>query len=304
MLRAVRKMLQVARVLTGRQDAGRNLTVFPDDLFMVSYPRSGNNWTRFLLGNLIHPEEPVDFSNLEARVPEIYFNPDRRLRAMPRPRALKSHEAFEPHYPHILYVVRDPRDVAVSNYYHNQRAGNIPAECKIEDFVPMFLAAKFDKRCGTWADHVTSWLATRENGHGFLLLKYEDLKEDPVAALSRIAEFLTACGFSGIDRSERNFQRVVDLSSADRMRALEKSQGQAWVRGHASRENRPYLAGRKAIAGGWRSAMPQQCAEQIETQYGNVMKRLGYSVGQRTSVPSELLSPAECITEPIGRPSK
>ena len=92
-------LAQAGRVLTGRQIAGRGLTVFPDDIFLVSYPRSGNTWTRFLLGNLIYQNDPVTFSNIECRIPEIYFNRDRFLRQLPRPRMLKSHESFQPHYP-------------------------------------------------------------------------------------------------------------------------------------------------------------------------------------------------------------
>src|ERR1035438_2079637 len=86
-------LAQAGRVLTGRQIAGRGLTVFPDDIFLVSYPRSGNTWTRFLLGNLINQSDPVRFSNVESRIPEIYFNRDRFLRQLPRPRMLKSHES-------------------------------------------------------------------------------------------------------------------------------------------------------------------------------------------------------------------
>src|ERR1700677_2078955 len=278
MIRAFQIAVRVARVLTGRQDAGRNLTVYPDDVFIVSYPRSGNNWTRFLIGNLIHPEDPVTFANLERRVPEIYYSPDRRLRALSRPRVFKSHEVFQAHYPHVLYIVRDPRDVAVSNYHHNLKAGNIPPDCGLENFVPMFLAAKFDHKCGTWADHVISWLATRENRDGFAVLRYEDLIQDPVAALARVAAFLETSGFPAVDRSEGNLQHAVELSSADRLRALEKTQGAAWTRSHASRENRPYQAGRQAVAGGWRSTLPPPSVQQIEAQYGPLMKKLGYAL--------------------------
>src|SRR5689334_7193419 len=120
--RVMGALAQVGRVLSGRQVAGRNVSVFPDDVFLVSYPRSGNTWTRFLLGNLLWQDTPVTFSNIESRIPEIYFNPDRLMRQLRRPRLLKSHECFQPHYPRVIYIVRDPRDVATSFYHHNVKA--------------------------------------------------------------------------------------------------------------------------------------------------------------------------------------
>src|ERR1700688_3546261 len=129
-------LAQAGRVLTGRQIAGRNLTVFPDDVFLVSYPRSGNTWTRFLISNLIYQEEPTTFANIEKRIPEIYFNADHAMRKLPRPRILKSHECFQPHYKHVICIVRDPRDVAVSFYHHNVKAGNFPEESPTDDLLP------------------------------------------------------------------------------------------------------------------------------------------------------------------------
>src|SRR5215470_5689419 len=134
--RALRAFAQAGRVLTGRQPAGRGVTIFPDDVFLVSYPRSGNTWTRFLLGNLIYQHEPVTFSNVESRIPEIYFNPDRAMRRLPRPRILKSHECFQPQYRRVIYIVRDPRDVAVSYYHHNVKARNIPDNYAMNSFIP------------------------------------------------------------------------------------------------------------------------------------------------------------------------
>src|SRR6266536_2973223 len=178
-------LVQAGRLITGRHPAGRGVTVFPDDVFLVSYPRSGNTWTRFLLGNLIEQNEPVTFLNVESRIPEIYFNQDRVLRQLPRPRMLKSHECFQPHYPRVLYLVRDPRDVAISFYHHNVKARNIPDGYPMDRFVPRFIAGEFDPKFGCWRDNVLSWIALRGEHPGFLMLRYEDMKTDTTVALRR-----------------------------------------------------------------------------------------------------------------------
>jgi hypothetical protein len=107
------------RAVLGKNPAGRRLTVFPDDVFIVSYPRSGNTWIRFLVGNLLDSDDPITFANVESRVHEIYFFSDQQLRALARPRILKSHEYFDPRYRRTIDIVRDPRDVAVSLYYYS-----------------------------------------------------------------------------------------------------------------------------------------------------------------------------------------
>src|SRR5438552_14985380 len=45
--------------------AGRRVEVHPNDVFLVSYPRSGNTWIRFLIGNLAYPDVTVTFANIE-----------------------------------------------------------------------------------------------------------------------------------------------------------------------------------------------------------------------------------------------
>src|SRR5262245_22266947 len=56
----------------GKVGAARAVTVYPDDTYLTSYPRSGNIWARFLIGNLLYGPDPVTSVNLETRVPDIY----------------------------------------------------------------------------------------------------------------------------------------------------------------------------------------------------------------------------------------
>ena len=272
-------LLQAVRILTGRQTAGRGITVFPDDVFIVSYPRSGNTWVRFLLGNLIEPNDPVTFSNVESRIPEIYFNTDGFLRRLPRPRMLKSHECFQPHYPHVLYIVRDPRDVALSYFHHNVKARNIPDDYPMASFVPRFIAGEFDFRFGCWRDHVLSWTAVRANDPRFLMLRYEDMKRGPVDALRNARAFLERCSFRQLDSNEETLQRAIDLSSADRMRALEKQEASQWVLTRKTRSDKPFV--RSAISGGWKTQLPSESVAAIEAAWGEVMQRLGYELISR-----------------------
>lgn len=269
-------LAQVGRVLTGRQMAGRGVTVFPDDVFLVSYPRSGNTWARFLISNLVFQNDPTTFTNVESRIPEIYFNPDHVMRRLPRPRILKSHECFQPHYPRIIYIVRDPRDVAISFYHHNVKWRNISDDYPMEEFVPRFMSAEFDTKWGSWSDHVLSWLSMRQGRSDFLFLRYEDMKQDPTAALKHIGTFLQGCSFRDIDLTEEKLARAVELSSPERMRQLEKEQAGKWVLTKQTRSDKPFV--RTATAGGWKSVLSTHSVNQIESGWGEMMRNLGYQL--------------------------
>ena len=272
-LSVIRPIAEAARVLVGRKLAGRGLTVYDDDVFIVSYPRSGNTWLRFLIGNLVYRHSPVTFANLESRIPEIYLFPDHVLRRLPRPRILKSHECFDPHYKRVVYIVRDPRDVAVSYYHYAIKRNRIPENYPIEQFVPRFLNAEFDREwqwAASWGDHVTSWLSLRQGREGFLLLRYEDVLNDTAQALSRMATFLQ------LEPAEDRLARAVQFSSRDRMRELEKSEGRNWKLTKATRQDKPFI--RTACSGVWRRELPSSSVAQVECAFASVMKILGYEL--------------------------
>lgn len=263
-----------ARVVTKRQAAARGLTVYPDDTFLVSFPRSGNTWSRFLVCNLLSPDDPVNFAQLESRIPEIYDVTDRDLRAFPRPRIIKSHESFDPRYKKVIYIVRDPRDVLLSYYEFQLKRRVITDDCTLEAFLPRFMESEFEPKTGSWRDHVLSWIATRNGKKTFLLLRYEDMLADTQKAGTKIAAFL------GLDRDAKSIARAVELSSADRMRQLEKEQSRQWKETKKTRQDKPFV--RKASAGGWKSALPEHCVAQLESEWGDVMRMVGYDLWTKT----------------------
>jgi hypothetical protein len=293
------------KYLFGTDRAGRSLTVFEDDTFIVSFPRSGNTWTRFLVANLVRPQEPVTFANIERVVPDIHAHSKRYLKSVQRPRILKSHEYFDPRYKKLIYILRDPRDVAVSSYYFHLKQRQIedgyPFERYVKDFVNgsvwagygswgenvnswlatrrvSFTHAATDDSdegiFGTWAENVASWVGARGSSRDFLLLRYEDMVEDPHGQLARIASLLD------IVASPERIARAVELSSAGQMRKLEKEQARKWLMTKATRKDIPFV--RRASQGGWKEALPGAAVAEIESAWAPIMSQLGYELSTRS----------------------
>src|ERR1039457_2470346 len=145
----------------GLHRPGRSLLILPDDIFLVSFPKSGNTWTRFLLANLRFPNEPATWANIDRLIPDPTGTAKRDFDRMPRPRIIKSHECFDPRYPRVIYIVRDPRDVAASFYFYNLKVRVIPDGYSMDEFVDRFVAAKVVPH-GSWGQNIATWLYTSE----------------------------------------------------------------------------------------------------------------------------------------------
>ena len=265
--------------LIGRSRGGRNFPISPDDVFIVSYPRSGNTWTRFLIANLIYPQGAITFANIERKIPDVYKNTRRQLLQTPRPRILKSHEYFDPRYKKVIYIVRDPRDVALSYYHFDRKRKKFEDGYPLELYISRFIAGEVDDY-GSWKENVASWLATRQGADSFLLLRYEDMLEQTAHELAKVASFL------GIKRSPEQVARAVELSSAERMRHLEKKEAGIWVNTKKTRREIPFV--RTASSGGWRSLLPEDLVAVIESAWGPLMESLAYDLVTAARRPSRL----------------
>lgn len=234
------------------------LTVFEDDTFLVSYPKSGNTWMRFLIGTLYFREK-MDWLSLN-KFPDCYY-PDEVLLRSPFPRILKSHELYDDRYQKVIYIVRDVREVVISYYYHHLRHVEGLQNLPFDQFFDYFMAGEVWP--GLWDSHVQSWLAHRDKPQeGFLLLKYEDLKRDPFAEAKKITAFLN------LNRSDSELKEAIEWSSFGNMRALEQKQ---W--GNFNPDN-PFV--RHGGINTWQSFLTGEQQNEMNRSFGPTLRSLGY----------------------------
>jgi hypothetical protein len=256
----------------GLHRPGKSLLILSDDVFLVSFPKSGNTWTRFLLANLRFPNEPATWVNIDRLIPDPTGTTKRDFDRMPRPRIIKSHECFDPRYPRVVYIVRDPRDVVVSQYHYHRKIRKIEDDSPIEKFVTRFLAGETCPH-GSWGQNIATWLYTSEGNPRFLLLRYEDLIADTPRELAKVVSFLQ------LPASPEQIAQAVERSSADRMRKLEKEQQHGLYKG--SRKDMSFV--RAAGSGGWRKDLPAAQVARLEAAWGPLMHHLGYDLATQAA---------------------
>jgi Sulfotransferase domain len=102
--------------------------------------------------------------------------------------------------------------------------------------------------------------------------------ERPEEGLAKVADLL------GLKPDRAQLAKAVELSSADRMRKLEKLQADKWASTRGTRKDLSFV--RSAVAGEWKSNLPHQAVAQIEQAWGHIMRSLGY-MGQLTNSPED-----------------
>src|SRR5271169_1782765 len=118
---AIGRLFVGIKYLAKQDPPRRRLIVDKDDTFLVSYPKSGNTWVRMLIANFLSPDKPADFRDMNRLVPDPGAQTKRHFAKMPRPRVIKSHSVFDPRFPRVIYIVRDPRDVVISEYHYQRK---------------------------------------------------------------------------------------------------------------------------------------------------------------------------------------
>jgi aryl sulfotransferase len=281
-------------------------------IWLASFPKSGNTWFRIFLANLTAGENgPADINNLDERGgiassrhefeaatmldsgllshddiddlrPRVY---EAIAAGAAEQRWIKVHDAYtsttagEPLLGRTagraVYLVRDPRDVAVSLAHHNSTS--------IDDAIKLMgavegalcrgrkgLAPQLRQKLTGWSGHVTSWIdQTDAPVH---VLRYEDLAAAPAEC------FAGALEFAGRSATPTEIERAV--RHAD-FAELQRQEGE---KGFAERMSRTAPFFRSGRRGSWRETLSGEQVARIEEAHAPMMQRLGYEV--TTQVPA------------------
>ena len=253
---------ELSRISIQRQGSSRWLpnTIYPDDVFLVSYPKSGNTWLRFLIANILKQHEEINFHTVHNCVPEV-SEQEEIIDNLQRPRVMKSHAPYIREYPKVIYLIRDGRDVYVSYYFH--RLKQLPADYTFREFL-----MRQDHYPCTWGEHVSSWLIKRSS-YDFLIVKYEDLIADCVKQLRRITNFLS------LEASEYQLKLAMKKSSFDNMRRLEFEKGRLY------KDHGPKIFMRKGKTGDWKNFFGKNEKTIFKSREGQPLITLGYESDDR-----------------------
>jgi hypothetical protein len=231
--------------------------IYSDDVYFVSYPRSGSSWLRPLIAVALNPQSADQVrKDFNAVIPNMYAaGPG--LAEYRRPRMIKSHEPYQPLYPKVVYLYRDGRDVAVSYYNFYQTIRKYRGT--FDDFLGLFTSGTVS--FGRWDAHVDSWMLADSPGP-FLAVAFEELHQNTTETVARVLEFL------GHSTSDEAIQKAVAECNFERRREYVKHSSPHYSTG--------YRGGVGGRPGGWRQRLSDQQATTLWNAMGATLKRLGY----------------------------
>ncbi|XP_037577212.1 sulfotransferase 1 family member D1-like [Dermacentor silvarum] len=197
-----------------------------DDIFVIAYPKSGTTWVQCIAYGIFHDGEPPrDLSQFVSETPFLEFVGADYVGLMPRPGTIKTHLPFDEKRlrsgAKYIYVARNPYDVCVSSYYqiltHTVNKEDVGS---FDEHLKRFVTGT--STFGSYLqDSLLPFYSRRKDGN-VLFLTYETLCDDIGAEVTKIAQFLGHEYGRRISRDPAMLQRVIEMSSKERMRPIFK----------------------------------------------------------------------------------
>ncbi|KAL5010019.1 hypothetical protein ScPMuIL_012324 [Solemya velum] len=242
-----------------------NFEVREDDIWIVSYPRSGTTMLMeiiYLISTGLNFEQ-ANKELLETRVPYLEYTQFgiKSIDAKPSPRIIKTHlplrllpkQIFEKEAK-ILYIARNPKDLLVSNYHFFKLLKPVTRfNGTIGEFFDSFIHDKVPY--SPWWRHVKEFWAIQEQ-EKMLFLTYEDLIQDPINSIQRIGLFL------GKALSKDEAQQIAHHCHFDRMKANVCTNYHHLVELGIYDKNESFI--RKGMVGDWTNCLTEDMSQKVD----------------------------------------
>jgi len=241
----------------------RNRGLDANDVFIASYPKSGNTWLRFLLAQVLSGK-PATFDTINSLIPEIGIHHYAAKLLPGTGRLIKTHELYTPCYKRAIYLIRDVRDALLSQYAREKELGLVWWG-GLDAYIPRFLNGSINN-FGSWHEHIPNWLDSPLAQRGDLLVvQFEEMRRNPQPNLERLVDFL------GYQVSPEALAQAIAANTVARLRARENDTQR--IHRSTSEEGR-YV--RQGAVMGWRGKLTEPQLELIEKYAGKTMARMGY----------------------------
>ena len=245
-------------------------SAWKDDVLVISFPKAGRTWHRVALCKYLEllfdrpPSQDVDIRKLtrELRLPSVSYNHT----------GANFVDAVGPyHYLNvyqelwrrrkIILLIRDPRDMLVSGYFHAvHRAHSFTGS------LSEYIRHPFTGIEKLLAAH-QRWARYRRLTSGFLLQRYERMHDDPIGCISEALEFI------GVHIDVPTIAQAVHFSEFGNMKNLERD---GYFNSRAMRSGSADGAKvRKGMVGGFREHLAAGDIAFIDT----MIQKIGYPFG-------------------------
>ncbi|KAE8684019.1 Flavonol sulfotransferase-like [Hibiscus syriacus] len=263
--------------LKGVVSAQQQFQAQPSDIMLCSFPKTGTTWLKSLIFSIItrtsfddstcpllskSPHDVVPFMELH----HAHFSTHRDL-GIP---VLATHAPYSS-LPRsiidsgcrIVYICRDPKDSFVSLYHFKVQ---IIRTSKNTQAQPIDLNEAFELFCegeniyGPYCDHVLGyWKASVEHPDKIMFLKYEEMKDETVLYVNKLAEFI-GYPFSLEEHKKGVAEKIVKKCSFENLSNLEVNKSEKDYRKVI--QNKMFF--RKGKVGDWKNYLTPEMAARLD----------------------------------------